>query len=69
MQYEVIDPKGIHVDGRNVQRGRVIPIPEGAALNAFLHFKQVRKREEKPAKPADGPPAPPPGKEAGKQEK
>ena len=63
MDYEVIDPKGIHVNGRHVQKGRIVPLPDGAALKAFLHFKQVTPREEKkPEKPAETPPTDPPDK-------
>jgi hypothetical protein len=55
MEYEVSDPKGIHVSGRHVQKGRTVALPDGAALKAFLHFKQVSPRveEKKPEKPAE----------------
>ena len=71
MDYEVIDPKGIHVNGRHVQKGRIVPLPDGAALKAFLHFKQVipREEEKKPDKPAEATPADPPEKEPAKPKK
>ena len=71
MDYEVIDPTGIHVNGRPVQKGRIIAMSDGAALKAFLHFKQViaREEEKKPEKPAETAPADPPDKEPGKPKK
>lgn len=54
MKYEVVDPKGIHCNGRHFAKGEVIPLPDGAALKAFLHFKQVLPREEKGEAGASG---------------
>jgi hypothetical protein len=47
MKYEVIDPKGITCNGKRIASGEVVPLPDGAALKAFLHFKQVIPREGK----------------------
>ena len=71
MDYEVIDPKGVHVNGRHVQKGRIIALPDGATLKAFLHFKQVipREEEKKLAKPAETGPADPSDKGAEKPKK
>lgn len=71
MKYEVTDPKGIHCNGKHFAKGEVIPLPDGAARKAFLHFKQVIPREEKgaagtsggknPATPGSPPANPPAG--------
>jgi hypothetical protein len=39
--FKVIDPKGIHIEGKHHEKGAKVSIPEGAVLDAFLHFKQV----------------------------
>ena len=71
MDYEVIDPKGIHVNGRHVQKGRIVPLSDGAALKAFLHFRQVipREEEKKPEKLAETAVVDPPDKDAAKPKK
>ena len=71
MDYEVIDPKGVHVNGRHVQKGRIIALPDGAALKAFLHSKQVtpREQEKKPEKPAETASTDSPDKEPAKPKK
>lgn len=58
MKYKVIDPRGIHLDGKPVATGETVRIPEGAALDAFLHFKQVESTEEKEEEEESEPTAP-----------
>jgi hypothetical protein len=61
MKYEVVDPKGITCNGKRFAKGEVVPLPDGAALKAFLHFKQVIPREAKKpaAEPGEKEPAKP----------
>jgi hypothetical protein len=44
-QFKVIDPKGIHIEGKHHEKGAKVSISEGAVLDAFLHFKQVAEIE------------------------
>ncbi|HEY1121743.1 MAG TPA: hypothetical protein VGE67_09090 [Haloferula sp.] len=65
MKHRVIDPKGIHADGNHFAKGKVVDLPDGAALKAFLHFKQVAPVDEVAEKaklevPEDPAPAAPP---------
>ena len=53
MKFKVIDPKGIHADGKHLGKGEVVTLPDGAALKAFLHFKQVAPLKDKEAPAAD----------------
>ena len=73
MKVIVVDPKGITVAGKRHESGSVVNIPEGAALNAFLHFQQViPPKEKESAKPDPAPEklaADPPDKEPAKQKK
>jgi len=56
MKHRVIDPKGIHVEGKHVAKGQVVALADGAALKAFVHFKQVTLVEDPTEKPAPEPP-------------
>jgi hypothetical protein len=43
--FKVIDQKGIYIDGKHHEKGSKVSIPEGAVLDAFIHFKQVAEME------------------------
>lgn len=53
MKYKVTDPKGIHAGGKHLAKGEIVTLPDGAALKAFLHFKQVVPLKDKEAPAAD----------------
>lgn len=44
--FKVIDPKGIHAGGKHFAQGEKVRLPDGAQLDAFLHFKQVEEAKE-----------------------
>jgi len=59
--FKVLDPKGVHFNGAQYKQGETLasstPLP--AAVNTFLHFKQVEEtdapsaEEETADKPAE----------------
>ena len=51
--YKVIDPKGIHADGKHFAKGERVKLPDDASTKAFLHFKQVEEVKVKEASEAD----------------
>lgn len=55
--FKVIDPKGIHLDGKHHEKGAKASIPDGAVLDAFLHFKQVEPAKTKAEDPKPEPDA------------
>jgi hypothetical protein len=46
-KFKVTDPKGVFIDGKHHEKGGKVSIPEGAVLDAFLHFKQVSLLDDK----------------------
>jgi hypothetical protein len=53
MKFKVLDPKGIHANGKRYEPGDTVKLPDGAALKVFLHFKQVEPVEEEAKAPKE----------------
>lgn len=55
--FKVTDPKGVHHLGAHYEKGETFPAstPLSAAVNTFVHFKQVQEVKDD-AKPAEEPP-------------
>ena len=51
--FKVTDPKGIFIEGKHHEKGAKVSLPEGAVLDAFVHFKQVSPVDEKSDDEAD----------------
>lgn len=46
--FKVIDPNGISFGGKRYEKGETVELPaKSAALNAFVHFRQVEAVKEK----------------------
>ena len=58
MKYKVIDPKGIHVQGKKLDKGATFEaVPSGGDTRAFLHFRQIEAVKEKEKPTDEGPKA------------
>lgn len=52
-KFKVIDPNGISHNGETFKKGDVIVMGRGAALNAFVHFGQVKPTSDAKAEDSE----------------